>query len=133
LAERTAKGSDAIFEGRVDRAELKWAFLEAKVGDVIPADIEGPPFMQVSFDVSRSYRGAQTKNIRIKTGVGGGDCGFDFEVGKQYLGYAFADESGDLSTGICNGTALLEESRANLTYLGKDGRMNQGRSHAYFP
>jgi hypothetical protein len=97
---------------------LKWAFLEAKVGDVIPADIEAhPPFMQVSFDVSRSYRGAQTKNIRIKTGVGGGDCGFDFEVGKQYLVYAFADESGDLFTGICSETALLEESRANLTYL----------------
>jgi len=76
--------------------------------------------MQVSFDVLRSYRGAQEKNVRIRTGVGGGDCGFDFEVGKQYLVYAFADKSGQLATGICSGTALLEESKANLSYLRRE-------------
>jgi hypothetical protein len=27
--------------------------------------------------------------MRLSTGLGGGDCGFDFEVGKQYLVYAF--------------------------------------------
>jgi hypothetical protein len=118
LAEWTAKGSDAIFEGRVERVELKWAFMEAKVGEAIPADVEeDPPAMQISFDILRSYRGAKQKNIRIRTGVGGGDCGFDFEAGEQYLVYAFADESGQLSTGICSGTALLEQSRANLSYL----------------
>ena len=121
LAQWTANRSNAIFEGRVERVELKWARMEANVGDVIPADLEeGPPGMQVSLDVSRSYRGAQQKNIRIRTGVGGGDCGFDFEVGKQYLVYAFADESGQLETGICSGTALVEESKANLSYLRGD-------------
>ena len=115
LAELTAKGSDAIFEGRVERIELKWAFMEAKVGDVISADVEeGPPVMQVSFDVLRSYRGAQQKNVRIRTGVGGGDCGFDFEVGKQYLVYAFADKSGQLT-----GFAVEPHywSRARRTFL----------------
>lgn len=118
LAQWTANRSDAIFEGRVERVELKWALMEAKVGDLIAADVEeDPPVMKVSFDVSRSYRGAQQKNIRVRTGLGGGDCGFHFEVGKQYLVYAFADESGQLSTGICSGTALLEESQANLSHL----------------
>jgi hypothetical protein len=109
--------SEAIFEGRVERVELKWAFKEANVGDVIPTDIEqNPPVMLISFDVSRSYRGAPQKKIRIRTGLGGGDCGFHFEVGEQYLVYASGD-SGQLSTGICSGAALLEESQANLSYL----------------
>ena len=118
VAELAAGRGDSIFEGKVERIELKWAFLEAKAGDVIPVDFENaPPVMQVSFDVLRPYRGAQQKNTRIRTGVGGGDCGFEFEVGKQYLVYAFAGESGQWETGICSGTARLEESKANLSYL----------------
>jgi hypothetical protein len=119
LAEWRANRSDAIFEGRVESVDLKWSVIEAKVGALIPADIEddNSPEMQVSFDVSRSYRGEQQKNIRIRTGVGGGDCGFDFQVGEQYLVYAFADESGKLSTGICSGTALLDERKADVSYL----------------
>jgi hypothetical protein len=121
LAQWTASRSDAIFEGRVERIELKWPLLEAKVGGLVSADIDqDPPVMEASFEVSRSYRGAQQKSILIKTGVGGGDCGFHFEVGEQYLVYAFADESGHLSTGICSGTALLEESKANLSYLRRE-------------
>ncbi len=111
-------GGDAIFEGRVELVEWKWTLMEAKVGDLIPADLEqGPPFMQVSLGVSRSYRGVQDKNIQVRTGLGGGDCGFDFEVGKQYLVFASKDESGRLSTGICDGTTLLEERQASLSYL----------------
>jgi hypothetical protein len=118
LAQWTASRSDAIFEGRVEGVDLKGPLLEAKVGDLIPAELEQDlPVMQVSFEASRSYRGAQHKNIRVRTGIGGGDCGFDFEVGKQYLVYAFADESGHLSTGICSGTALVEASQTNLSYL----------------
>jgi hypothetical protein len=118
LAQWTANKSDTIFEGRVERIELKWALMEAKVGDIVSTDPDqDPPYMLVSFDVSRSYRGAQQKKIRIRTGVGGGDCGFRFEVGEQYLVYGFAREAGQLSTGICSGTALLEESHANLSYL----------------
>jgi hypothetical protein len=111
-------GGDVIFEGSVEQVELKWTLMEAKVGDLIPADLEhAPPFIQVSFAVSRSYRGALDKNIHVRTGLGGGDCGFDFEIGKQYLVYASADEAGHLSTGICDGTGLLEERQASLSYL----------------
>jgi hypothetical protein len=118
LAQWTASHGDAIFEGTVQSVELKWHLLDAKVGDLTPADLEqDPPVMQVSFEATRTYRGAQRKNIQLRTGLGGGDCGFPFEVGKKYLVYAFADASGQLSTGICSGTALLEESQANLSYL----------------
>jgi hypothetical protein len=118
LAQWTGNKSDAIFEGTVQRIELKWPLSEAKAGDLISADIEqDPPIMQVSFEVVRAYRGRRyQKSILIRTGVGGDDCGFHFEVGEQYLVYAFANESGQLSTGICSGTAMLEESQANLSY-----------------
>jgi hypothetical protein len=61
-----------------------------------------------------------TKIFKVRTGLGGGDCGFRFEVGKRYLVYAFADDSGRLSTGICSGTAMLQDSLANLSYLRGD-------------
>jgi len=70
--------------------------------------------------VLHSYRGDQRKPMRLSTGLGGGDCGFDFEVGKQYLVYAFEDafkdETGELSTNICIGTTRLEKSSENLAY-----------------
>lgn len=119
LAEWRAARSDAIFEGRVENIDLKWALMEAKVGTLIPADIEddNSPEMQVSFDVSRSYRGEQQKNIRIRTGVGGGDCGYDFQLSEQYLVYAVSREPGKLSSGICSGTALVDERKADVSYL----------------
>src|SRR5260370_30567414 len=49
--------------------------------------------------------------------MGGGECGFDFETSKKYLVFAYQDDSGELSTGICSSTALLEESQSNLAYL----------------
>jgi hypothetical protein len=65
LAQWTANRGDTIFEGRVERVEFKWTLLEAKVGDLVSADPEqNPPVMQVSFDETRSYRGAQHKNLQ---------------------------------------------------------------------
>ncbi len=63
--------------------------------EVIPADIEeGEPAMQVTFEVLRNYSDADQKHLKITTGFGGGDCGFPFEVGEQYLVDADKDDSG---------------------------------------
>jgi hypothetical protein len=88
--------ADAVFEGKVESVELRWRLKEA--------------------EVLHSYRGDQRKPMRLSTGLGGGDCGFDFEVGKQYLVYAFKDETGELSTNICTRTTRLEKSSENLAY-----------------
>ncbi len=118
LAEWAAKGREAIFEGKVESVKLRWKFVEARIGDLVPADIEQePPEMEVSFEVLRPYRGAEDKRVKVRTGLGGGDCGFDFETSKKYLVFAYQDGSGELSTGICSSTALLEESQSNLAYL----------------
>src|SRR2546430_11315140 len=73
--------------------------------------------MEVSFEVLRSYRGVVAKHVKVRTGLGGGDCGFDFETSQKYLVFAYQDDSGELSTSICSSTALLEESQSNLAYL----------------
>ena len=113
--------ADAIFEGKVESVELRWKLKEAQIGDVIPTEAtdldQDGPVMQVSFEVSHSYRGDQRRPMRFSTGLGGGDCGFDFEVGKQYLVYAFKNEAGELSTSTCTRTTRLEKSRGNLAYL----------------
>jgi len=46
----------------------------------------------------------------VKTGLGGGDCGYAFEVGKQYLVHAGKDDTGRLVTGVCSQTSLLDAS-----------------------
>src|ERR1700675_2903199 len=75
--------ADAIFEGKVESVELRWKLKEAQIGDVIPTEAtdldQDGPVIQVSFEVLHSYRGDQPKPVRISTGLGGGDCGFDFE------------------------------------------------------
>ena len=118
LAEWRAKGVGAIFVGRVASAELKSAWLKASVSDFVPAMLDDiVPVMLVTFDVMHSYRGVEGQRVDVETGLGGGDCGFSFEVGREYLVFADRDESGRLSTGICSDTAPVEKSAANLAYL----------------
>jgi len=112
--------ADTVFEGKVESVELRWRLKEAQIGDVISTeatdlDRDGPLIL-VSLRVFHSYRGDQRKSMQLSTGLGGGDCGFDFEVGKQYLVYAFKDETGEMSTNICTRTTRLEESSENLSY-----------------
>ncbi len=127
LAEWAAKGKEAIFEGKVESVELRWKFVEARAGDIVPADIEQePPEMEASFEVLRSYRGVDSKHVRVRTGIGGGDCGFNFETNEMYLVFAYKDDSGELSTGICSSTALIAESQANLAYLRGEPEIPEG-------
>ena len=118
LSKWNAQGTAAVFEGKVESAELKWKLVEAPVGSVVPADMDqDPPEMEVHLQVLRAYEGANEKRVRVRTGLGGGDCGFDFQTGKEYLVYAYKDTAGELSTGICSSTALLKDSNANLREL----------------
>jgi hypothetical protein len=128
--ERGPDKDEAIFEGSVANAQLKGSLVDAKVGDLIAADVgEDSLFMLVSFDVSRSYSGQPRKNVEVRTGLGGGDCGYPFEVGKQYLVYGWKDESGQLFTGICSGTGLLEDRKADIASLRGDPVISLGPEH----
>lgn len=68
-------------------------------------------------NVLRAYRGNASGKVIVLTGLGGGDCGFDFETGKQYLVYASRVNTEILFTSICSGTSSLEEAGPALRYL----------------
>lgn len=66
----------------------------------------------VDFDVSKSQKGSVAENVTVLTGWGDADCGFNFEVGREYAVYAYGEE-GRLGTNICTGTSLVAESQDN--------------------
>jgi hypothetical protein len=54
--------------------------------------------------------------VEVATGRGGGDCGYAFERGRDYLVYA-SEAEGILQTGICSRTARAERAAEDLSYL----------------
>jgi hypothetical protein len=121
LSADALRRTDVVFDGKVGRIDSKWRVINAKVGEIIPADLEADdPGIEVSFDVLRSYSENEKKHLQVRTGLGGGDCGFPFEVGEIYLVDAYKDDSGDLSTGICSQTGLLEDRLLDVAYLRGD-------------
>lgn len=64
----------------------------------------------IDFDVSESRKGSIAESVTVSTGWGDGDCGFDFEAGREYVVYAY-EEGGQLGTGICSGTSLIAKSQ----------------------
>ncbi len=76
---RKSEGPTVIFEGRPERFELQWNLLKAKVGELIPAEIEAAkrdrwPRMVVTFQVTRLYKGTSVQKIQVETGLGGGEA-----------------------------------------------------------
>ncbi|MFI5097720.1 MAG: carboxypeptidase-like regulatory domain-containing protein [Candidatus Acidiferrales bacterium] len=71
----------------------------------------------VYFQVVRAYRGLASEKVAVLTGIGLGDCGFDFETGKQYLVYADRIDADKLFTSICTGTSSLEQAGPALRFL----------------
>ena len=71
----------------------------------------------VTFSVEQSYSGMPGTQVEVFTGRGGGDCGYQFQVGRRYLVYAYRNDRG-LSTGICSRTRLFEAATEDLAFLG---------------
>ncbi len=84
------------------------AIFSGKVIEVIK--IPNAYFVKVKFKSEKIYKGEMLNEIIVSTGLGNGDCGYRFEVGKSYLIYAYGD-SDNLLTNICQRTSLLQESK----------------------
>jgi hypothetical protein len=112
---KSANGTNVIFEGLVERQEVR------------PGSISVPKTAMsmtsygahriVTIRASRVYSGPSPERFTVLTGMGGGDCGFDFETGKEYLVYGEMIDRGGLFTSICTGTALLEHAGPALRLL----------------
>lgn len=102
--------TSAIFVGRVTRVrtvqdDAAEGHRVRKVATVrVAENLEGLP--------------RREREVEVRTGSGGGDCGFNFEADRSYLIYAARSAiSGQLETGICSRTAPVEEAEADLAYL----------------
>jgi hypothetical protein len=63
------------------------------------------------------FRGPKQEMFEVETGLGGGDCGFEFETGERYLIYARRNEEDTLLTSMCSETKVLEYAGADLRIL----------------
>lgn len=90
---------------------------------VTPIEVEregGSKVMQrlVRFQVDEAFRGVSEKGLEVLTGAWGGDCGYDFEVGKKYLVYGYTLEGKyRIGTGICSRTQPLSEAAEDLSFI----------------
>jgi Carboxypeptidase regulatory-like domain len=57
------------------------------------------------------------QEIEILTGVGGGDCGYPFQTGADYVVYAYKNSDGHLETGICSRTRPLAQAADDVAYF----------------
>lgn len=95
--------------------------------------------VEVRFAVSAEYRGSVGPTVELVTGAGGGDCGYNFEQGREYLVYAHRGADGVLSTGICTPTKALEDAVEDLQFIGSlaiakpvgsvSGRISEYKNH----
>lgn len=98
----------------------------AKKGKEIPTS-SGWRRNSIPFTIESTFKGRIPGNeIEVKTGTGGGDCGYPFESGQQYLVYAWSNDDGTLSTSICSRTRPLNEAADDLQYFRNIPRTNSG-------
>jgi hypothetical protein len=69
--------------------------------------------------VQRAWRGKVEGVVHVTTGAGGGDCGYTFRPGTQYVVYAYRTTNGSWTTSICSPTKPLEKADADLEYFKK--------------
>ena len=103
VAKRIAASHATIFYGRViKRSEAKWAYGTA---------------LEVTFEVERYWKGANTKRISIYTSLTEASCGAPYQIGKKYLVIAM-NLKDKLYTGYCE---YLGATKLKDLYLSKFG------------
>lgn len=71
-----------------------------------------------TFSVETSFLGVSAAEIEVATGLGGGDCGYDFKIGNRYVVYAYkSGKTGRLVTSICTRTNPLERATEDIEFL----------------
>jgi hypothetical protein len=71
------------------------------------------------FEVLGAWKGLERPDAFVRTGSGGGDCGYAFAVGGVYLVYANRQRGSDtLSTGFCTRTRPIERAAEDYAALG---------------
>jgi hypothetical protein len=96
--------SSEVFAGRV---------IEIASVAISPEDPPSWERVQVTFQVSETWKGANEITKVVLTGLGGGDCGYPFVQGSEYLVYTFSGRAH-----ICSRTQGLAGAGEDLAFLG---------------
>jgi Carboxypeptidase regulatory-like domain len=105
--------AEAVFIGTAK--EISWIELEDKIENST-FKYRKPVF---HFSVDQAFRGVNGSQVGVMTGQGGGDCGYGFKIGEQYLIYAYRDNQKKemLSTSICTRTRPIRNADEDLEYI----------------
>lgn len=99
---------DAIFVGRVI----------ARRDNPKPIENWMPSDTLITFAVTKDFKGASTSLIEVASNLSTASCGFNFEIGRDYLVWA-TKQQGVLVTGLCSGTQNLESATELVRQLGE--------------
>lgn len=121
VAEWYAKqpGVALIFEGKVIKQELRSGSAGAPATAMSMTG--SGRFRVVEFAAARVFRGDKADRVSVVTGLGLGDCGYDFQTGRTYLVYASRTADGGWFTSICSGTSSIEDAGTALRFLSGEG------------
>lgn len=74
----------------------------------------------VIFNVSQAWKGADQTPFVVSTASDGATCGYNFEVGREYIVYAspFSITKQPLDASLCSRTAPLDQAQEDLDALG---------------
>ncbi len=121
--------SDAVFTGTViktdDNYSLLFSILDKILGRI---GMQSYSFYRndkywgrsIFFTVMDSWKGVTETIVEADTDYGGGDCGYAFVIGNDYLVYAYhayGQPGNYLVTSICSRNSELSFATEDLTYL----------------
>lgn len=112
---REFKKAKAVFSGKV-----------MSIDDKCRENVSGCD-VRITFEVNKSWKYIRKDIVVVMTGSPQGDnCGFFFEVGQEYLVFAFDEGGAGLETHICSRTKPIADEQAgeDLKRLGKSLTLN---------
>src|SRR5258705_1790156 len=72
----------------------------------------------VRLSIEDAVRGITGIEAEVATGLGGGDCGYEFKLGQRYLVDAYRDlKTNRLSTSICTRTRAFAEAADDIAFF----------------
>jgi len=106
----------AVFSGKVMK-------VDAPQGQVVSS---ADP-VTVTFAVQKVWKGAAEPQLVVITALDSASCGYNFELGQEYLVYADRNEGpgAALSVNLCSRTTILPQAQSDLAALG-EGQLPAG-------
>lgn len=119
--EKAYNQSETVFLGKIISVKPYNSKI-SKNGDEI---VEEYSNIIVKIEITNTFKGSSKNIVEIITGIGGGDCGYDFIVGEEYLIFAYDNgiytdkNDGIMETTMCDGNGKISDRIKWIDYLQK--------------